>query len=271
MGKRSLDLRERALQLGGHARSVDGRAAWKRDDGDERGDVAAVAVGRGDPAVRGERLLARHVELLVERPVRRAHGGDAAEGDEDPQPDDEPPVTEDPSGHGGQRVARRGDVDNHVANKDDLLDGMVDIVFSEIDPPAPGGDWKAELRKRAVSTRDALNRHRWAIGEMEGRTSHGPSNLRVHDAVLGCLRAAGFSLEVTVHAYSVQDAYIYGFALQETDMSSRTPEDFAAEAQRRMRSTRPCWPTTRASSRWWAGTSRSPATTTTRSSCSGST
>ena len=124
---------------------------------------------------------------------------------------------------------------NHVANKDDLLDGMVDLVFDEIEAPSPGGDWKAELRKRAVSTRAALNRHRWAIGEMEGRTVHGPNNLRLHDAVLGCLRAAGFSVEMTVHAYSVQDAYIYGFALQQSDMSSETPEDFAAEAQRQMR------------------------------------
>ena len=60
---------------------------------------------------------------------------------------------------------------NHVANKDDLLDGMIDIVFSEIEAPLAGGDWKAELRKRAISTREALNRHRWAIGEMEGRSS----------------------------------------------------------------------------------------------------
>jgi hypothetical protein len=67
---------------------------------------------------------------------------------------------------------------------------------------------------------------------MEGRTTHGPSNLRLHDAVLGCLRGAGFSLEMTVHAYSVQDAYIYGFALQQTDMASETPDDFAEEAQR---------------------------------------
>lgn len=123
---------------------------------------------------------------------------------------------------------------NHVANKGDLLDGMIDLVFSEIEPPAVGGDWKAELRKRAVSTRAALLRHRWAVGEMEGRTSHGPSNLRVHDSILGCLRAAGFSIEMTVHAMSMQDAYIYGFALQQTDMSSQTPEDFAAEAQRQM-------------------------------------
>ncbi len=123
---------------------------------------------------------------------------------------------------------------NHVANKTDLLDGMVDIVFGEIEAPAAGGDWKAELSKRAASTREALNRHRWAIGEMEGRTTHGPNNLHIHNAVLGCLRAAGFSIEMTVHAMSVQDAYIYGFALQQSDMSSQTPEDFAAEAQRQM-------------------------------------
>ncbi len=123
---------------------------------------------------------------------------------------------------------------NHVKSKDDLLDGMIDIVFSEIEPPAAGGDWKAELRKRALSTREALRRHRWAVGEMEGRTDHGLANLRLHDAVLGCLRAAGFSVEMTVHAYSMQDAYIYGFCLQETDMASQTPEDFAAEARRQM-------------------------------------
>jgi AcrR family transcriptional regulator len=123
---------------------------------------------------------------------------------------------------------------NHVAHKGDLLDGMIDIVFGEIDSPSAGGDWKAELRKRALSTRAALRRHPWAVGEMEGRSDHGPSNLRIHDAVLGCLRAAGFSLEMTVHAYSVQDAYIYGFALQETDMTPETAEDFAAVAQQQM-------------------------------------
>src|SRR5215210_2290928 len=123
---------------------------------------------------------------------------------------------------------------NHVANKDDLLDGMIDIVFGEIELPPTDNDWKAALRTRAVSTRAALARHRWAIGLMEGRTSHGPANLALHNAVLGCLRAAGFSVEMAVHAYSVQDAYIYGFALQEQDMSSETPDDFAAEAQRQM-------------------------------------
>ena len=123
---------------------------------------------------------------------------------------------------------------NHVASRDDLLDGMIDIVFGEIAVPAVGGDWKAELRSRAVSTRAALLRHPWAVGEMEGRADHGASNLRVHDAVLGCLRAAGFSLELTVSAMSMQDAYIYGFALQQTDMTPETPEDFAAVAQQQM-------------------------------------
>ncbi len=122
----------------------------------------------------------------------------------------------------------------YVPNKVELVDGMIDIVFSEIEPPSLEHDWKTAMRRRALSTRAALNRHGWAVGQMEGRTDHGPSNLRLHDAVLGCLRAAGFSLEMTVHAYSVQDAYIYGFALQETDMSSRTPDDFAVEAQRQM-------------------------------------
>src|SRR5690242_15012875 len=122
----------------------------------------------------------------------------------------------------------------YVPNKDRLIDGMIDIVFGEIEPPSLELDWKTAMRRRAVSTRDALNRHRWAVGHMEGRTDHGAANHRLHDAVLGCLRAAGFSLEATVHAYSVQDAYIYGFVLQESDMSPQTAEDFAAEAQRQM-------------------------------------
>jgi AcrR family transcriptional regulator len=123
---------------------------------------------------------------------------------------------------------------HYVPNKDQLLDGMVDIVFSEIELPSTDVDWKTAMRRRAISTREALNRHRWAVGLMEGRTNHGPANLSLHNAVLGCLRAAGFSMEMTVHAYSVQDAYIYGFALQETGMSPESADDFAAEAQRQM-------------------------------------
>ena len=123
---------------------------------------------------------------------------------------------------------------HHVPNKDQWLDAMIDLVFSEIELPSTDDDWQTAMRKRAVSTLEALNRHRWAVGLMEGRSTHGPANLRLHNAVLGCLRGAGFSLEMTVHAYSVQDSYIYGFALQETDMAPETPADFAAEAQRQM-------------------------------------
>jgi AcrR family transcriptional regulator len=122
----------------------------------------------------------------------------------------------------------------YFATKEQLLDGMVDVVFGEIEPPSLELDWKTAMRARAISTRETLNRHRWAIGHMEGRTDHGRANLRLHDAVLGCLRAAGFSPAATVHAYSVQDAYIYGFVLQDTDMASESADDFAAEAQRQM-------------------------------------
>ncbi|HET7244760.1 MAG TPA: TetR/AcrR family transcriptional regulator C-terminal domain-containing protein [Streptosporangiaceae bacterium] len=120
---------------------------------------------------------------------------------------------------------------NHVANKSDLLDGMIDIVFSEIGLPAGDTGWKAAMRQRAISAREVLRRHRWAIGLMESRRSPGPATLRHHDAVLGCLRRAGFSVEMTAHAYSVLDSYIYGFALQEASLPFDTAEETAQVAQ----------------------------------------
>jgi len=119
---------------------------------------------------------------------------------------------------------------NHVASKSDLLDGMIDIVFSEIDLPSGGGDWKAAMRRRAISARQVLRRHPWAIGLMESRTSPGPATLRHHDAVLGCLRRAGFSVELTAHAYALLDSYIYGFALQEASLPFGTGEEAAQVA-----------------------------------------
>jgi len=120
----------------------------------------------------------------------------------------------------------------HVANKDELLDGMVDIVFGGMDSPAAGEDWRLALRRRALSAREALKRHSWAIGLMESRHP-GPANLRHHNATMGCLRDAGFPFEMAVHAYSVQDAYIYGFALQEQDLGFETPQSAGQAAQRR--------------------------------------
>ena len=122
----------------------------------------------------------------------------------------------------------------HVSNKDELLDGMVDIVFGEIESPPIHEDWRSAMRRRAISARDALKRHSWAIGLMETRNP-GPANLRNHNAVMGCLREAGFSFETAIHAYSVQDAYIYGFALQEKTLGFETPDDAGEAAQRRAR------------------------------------
>jgi AcrR family transcriptional regulator len=120
----------------------------------------------------------------------------------------------------------------HFANKDELLDGMVDIVFDEMQFPAAGEDWRSALRQRAITAREALKRHSWAIGLMESRHP-GPANLRHHNATMGCLREAAFSFEMAIHAYSVQDAYIYGFALQEKDLGFKTPESAGKAARRR--------------------------------------
>ena len=124
---------------------------------------------------------------------------------------------------------------HYVPNKETLLDGMVELVFGEIEPPSADLDWKTALRRRALSTREALNRHRWAVGLMESRTTPGPNSLRLHDAVLGCLREAGFSVELAIQAYSIQDAYIYGFALQEKSLPFESPEQAAAVAEEQTR------------------------------------
>jgi len=119
----------------------------------------------------------------------------------------------------------------HFASKDEVLDGSVDLVFSEIDLPASGADWKTAMRQRAISVRDVLSRHRWAIGLMESRTNPGPANLRHHDAVIGSLRAAGFDMEMTAHAYSLLDSYIYGFALTKMNLPFDTSQEIAQVAQ----------------------------------------
>jgi AcrR family transcriptional regulator len=107
---------------------------------------------------------------------------------------------------------------NHVASRGDLLDGMIDLVFGEIGLPPGGAGWKTAMRQRALSARQALSRHPWAIGLMESRSTPGPATLRHHDAVLGSLRQAGFPVALAAHAFSVLDSYIYGFALQEASL-----------------------------------------------------
>ena len=112
---------------------------------------------------------------------------------------------------------------NHVANKEDLLDGMIDLLFSEIELPVDD-QWTTTMRQRAISIRTVMTRHPWAIGLMESRKTPGPATLRHHDAVIGCLRNAGFSIELAAHAFAALDSYIYGFALQERSLAFGTPE-----------------------------------------------
>jgi AcrR family transcriptional regulator len=107
---------------------------------------------------------------------------------------------------------------HHVANKDDILDGMVEVVFGEIDLPRDDVPWRAAMLERGHSVRAALTRHPWAISIMESRTSPGPATLRHHDAVLGSCRRAGFSVAMAAHAFSLMDSYVYGFVLQEVNL-----------------------------------------------------
>jgi len=117
---------------------------------------------------------------------------------------------------------------HYVAGKEEILDGLVDLVFAEIDLPEPTGRWREEMTKRARSARAVLRRHPWSIALLESRTTPGPATLRHHDATIGALRAGGFSIAQTGHAYAVLDAFTYGFAVQEASLPFEGP-DGAAE------------------------------------------
>jgi AcrR family transcriptional regulator len=114
---------------------------------------------------------------------------------------------------------------HHVANKEDILNGIVDLVFAEIELPPADADWRAALRRRTVSARAVLSRHPWATPLMESRPAPGPATVEHHDAVIATLRRAGFSLQMTAHAYSLLDSYLYGFTLTE---SARPVDDASA-------------------------------------------
>jgi AcrR family transcriptional regulator len=114
---------------------------------------------------------------------------------------------------------------HHFRNKDVILDGMIDLVFGEIELPPDDLDWRTATRRRAASMRQALIRHPWAIGLMDSRTGSGHATLRHQDAVIGCLRSGGFSIAGAAHAVSVLDGYIYGFTLQELSLPFTTPAE----------------------------------------------
>ncbi|MFG3342728.1 TetR/AcrR family transcriptional regulator [Glycomyces sp. NPDC048151] len=113
---------------------------------------------------------------------------------------------------------------HHFRNKDALLDGMVDLVFAEVELPAEGDDWKSAMHRRAASMREALIRHPWAIALMDSRANPGPATLQHHNAVIGCLRSQGFAVAGAAHAFSLLDAYVYGFVIQELALPLDSPE-----------------------------------------------
>ena len=120
---------------------------------------------------------------------------------------------------------------HHVANKEALLDGMVDTVFAEFHAPEPGADWRSELRERSLTARETLKRHPWAVGLMDSRRNAGYPTLVHHDAVIGCLREAGFSLALTGHAFALLDAHLYGFLVQELSLPFEAGQDLTELGQ----------------------------------------
>lgn len=134
-----------------------------------------------------------------------------------------------------QRIGRRLGVEamslyRHVRNKDDILDGIVDLVFDEVRLPTDRSDWRTVLRERSVSMRAALRRHPWAITLMEARIAPGPANLRSHDETLAVLLASGCTAADATHVFNIVDSYVLGFALQEVNLPFRSADELAAMA-----------------------------------------
>ena len=113
----------------------------------------------------------------------------------------------------------------HVANKDEILDGIIELVVAEIEIPSSGADWKQAMRQRATSAREVFTRHSWAIGLLETRRSIGPIVLGYLNSILGNLRSAGFSIEKATHAFWLLDSYVYGHVIQETSLPFSNPQD----------------------------------------------
>ena len=126
---------------------------------------------------------------------------------------------------GAERSVEAMSLYKHVANKEAILDGIVDLVVAEIEIPSQGDDWKDAMRRRARSARAVLTRHSWAIALMEARGANGPAGLSYMNAILGNLRSAGFSIENAAHAFWLLDCYVFGHVIQETSMPIQRPEE----------------------------------------------
>ena len=113
----------------------------------------------------------------------------------------------------------------HVANKDELLDGMIDVVVGEIDPPLTGTDWKTAIRERILSARRALLRHPWASQVIESRPEPTPTVIEYMDSMLGLFRTGGFSVDLTHHAAHAMGSRLLGFSQELFDDTAAAPPD----------------------------------------------
>jgi len=120
---------------------------------------------------------------------------------------------------------------NHVKNKEEILDGVLDLVIEEITIPSEAADWRAAMAERAVSALGAFNRHRWACALMESRVSASTARLRYFDTIIGTLHRAGFSFELAAHAFSILDCYVYGFGLQNSSMAPNGDATYETQAE----------------------------------------
>lgn len=130
----------------------------------------------------------------------------------------------------------------HIGNKEEMLDGLVDRVFAEIEVPADARDWRDALRRRAVSAHAALRRHSWAIALMESRAQPGPATLGHHDAMVGLLFSAGFDGRSATRVYNLLDSYVYGFALQEATLPFSSPEEMASMSEQMLAAVADAYP-----------------------------
>src|SRR6476469_1096795 len=119
---------------------------------------------------------------------------------------------------------------HYAANKDEIIDGIVDLVYGEIDLPVPGEDWRTQMRLRAGSARRVLANHPWATPLLQSRLQPGPATLRHHNAFFATLCAAGFSVGLTAHAFALIDSYVFGFALSENALPIHGPDSVANTA-----------------------------------------
>src|SRR6478752_6481590 len=119
---------------------------------------------------------------------------------------------------------------HYVAGKDEIIDSIVDLVYSEIDLPIAGADWRTEMIRRANSARQVLTGHPWATALLQSRLHPGPATLRHHNAFIATLREAGFSVELTAHAFALIDSYVLGFALSENALPIHGPDSVADTA-----------------------------------------